>query len=509
MLMDDLKDLQTKTGERLVTPALGDADIVQYLSEFLHISPNSEQERVDRAIEGLAFATIGGHVKEKLVSDPYAGKLVEVGKLASVPVYGYLMILVNLTNYKKQRNAEEKQVDQLLQFAKQRLPERNDPLDENESVSLRVSKLVEVGIVEVLSQLAAKLSKAQSIIANLDRREELDVKGQSFSVRVCHLLTTVFLNLATVQKLHGQLLAQGVAKALLILLKLTPLKGDQMDSSEEGRLLEDKNKTATQALAKLCATHNPLIAFPQERYISLIAPIFQYLLPDSHELLQFEGLLALTNIASLEGHAGYASRAKILTQRQGVGAIENLVFSDNLMVRRAAVEAICNLLQDEQVFQRYSTLGLPSKIDAPFVADDSCKLKLLIAFADDPNSDYDLYRAATGALAILSSNKTVARALAYGSSQFYNDKLGDDVRHRQWAPVVLSLLTNDNPEILHRGLECLENICGALGSPSVVEQVLPNCKATLQRTLLVLKRAPQDPYVSSLEKQAQSMLSQL
>jgi hypothetical protein len=66
----------------------------------------------------------------------------------------------------------------------------------------------------------------------------------------------------------------------------------------------------------------------------------------STELQQFESLLALTNILS----CGTAEHDKFVAEK-GVGAVHYLIFSENWMVRRAAVEALCNMATNEHVLK--------------------------------------------------------------------------------------------------------------------------------------------------------------
>ncbi|ORY53083.1 hypothetical protein BCR33DRAFT_186422 [Rhizoclosmatium globosum] len=79
-----------------------------------------------------------------------------------------------------------------------------------------------------------------------------------------------------------------------------------------------------------------------------IRPLIHLLDNDSSTLQQFEGLMALTNLASFDETV----RSRIVAAK-GVKAMEYLQFSENTMVRRAATEALCNMMFDESVFESY------------------------------------------------------------------------------------------------------------------------------------------------------------
>ena len=76
---------------------------------------------------------------------------------------------------------------------------------------------------------------------------------------------------------------------------------------------------------------------------------------EAEQLQQFEALLALTNILSV----GQEEQDKFVSSK-GIRAVFHLMFSENLMIRRAAVEALCNMSSHEVTYQLYFEIAIES-----------------------------------------------------------------------------------------------------------------------------------------------------
>lgn len=105
------------------------------------------------------------------------------------------------------------------------------------------------------------------------------ILSKSSSIAVHINTAEVLLSLSTIQKNRGTLIQQGAIPALLSLTNLPTLSSNQ-------------------ALAKLAITIDPKIGFPRT-YPQLIPPLSK-LLKSDFELQQFEGMMALTNLAVIE-----------------------------------------------------------------------------------------------------------------------------------------------------------------------------------------------------------------
>jgi len=144
---------------------------------------------------------------------------------------------------------------------------------------------------------------------------------------------------------------------------------------------------------------------------------------ESTDLQRFESLLALTNLASVDDE----TKSKIVSEK-GIHVFHLAMFSDHNMVRRAATEAMSNLLPHDDMLTHLK---------------DPSHLKLWIAFATDVQENMECSRAATGCLAMASSDVDIAIAL--GEATHFED-------------MITTLLQCGNLEIMHRLLVMLYNL---------------------------------------------------
>ncbi|CAE7228348.1 TRMT2A, partial [Symbiodinium necroappetens] len=147
----------------------------------------------------------------------------------------------------------------------------------------------------------------------------------------------------------------------------------------------------TQALAQILIVMNPQLLQYQEQ-LDAVRPMLA-LLEHRHELLQFEGCLALTNLlSSSEELRSFALQSGAWSK------CKDLLFSENEEVQRAGLEAMCNLTMAEEVAERFA-LGKAEN-----------ELKIFGAFCASEIERQQI--AATGALAILSGLDEVAVRIA-------------------------------------------------------------------------------------------------
>ncbi len=300
------------------------------------------------AVEGLAFLTLDAEVKEALISNKKAIKV-----LCSMPKtgeqslsYGLATIFVNLTNsYEKpERNPE---LEELGKYAGENVPKEHE-LDGAEYVKKRVFSLVDQGVVSALLSLSSVESRA-----------------------IHEQITRVFLAVVEQVSHRGVVLQQGGVKALL---------GLTTSNTEKGRLL------AAQALAKIGITSDPKLSFPGQRSLEVVRPLV-HLLKSEHGLQQFEALMALTNLAGTSADVRHR-----IFKEGGVVQMESLMFEEHDLIRRAATEALCNMIQMPEVHER-------------FVSDDIERVKLWTLFSGE--EDFELARAASGGLAQLTHDPRI------------------------------------------------------------------------------------------------------
>ncbi|KAK4877862.1 hypothetical protein RN001_010368 [Aquatica leii] len=349
------------------------------------LHPGKDKDLQKWSAEGLSYLTLDAEVKEKLIEDRAALQaLIQLGKSGDQSVlYGIITTLVNLCNaYEKQEILPE--MVQLAQFAKQHVPQEHE-LDDADFVSKRVSIL---GQLNVASALVA-LSNTESVNAK-------------------ELIARVFNALCSETEIRGSVVQQGGAKVLITLA---------LNGTDKGK------RHAAQALARIGVTINPEVAFPGQRSLEVIRPLLNLLHQDCSALENFEGLLALCNIAQMSE----AARQRILKEN-GLGKIDHYLFEDHVMLRRAATQVITNLAMSPDVVEIYEG--------------ENDKMKYLVLLCMEEDLETSL--AAAGAVAILTSSSTKCCSKVFDTSS--------------WLESLQILLANPNSNLQYRGLAIIKNM---------------------------------------------------
>ena len=365
------------------------------------LSPTKDATLQKWAIEGIAFLSMDAEVKEVLIKDSPVLKVLlkDVAITSSNDqslLYGIATILVNLTNSydKPERNPE---LEELGKYAGENLPKEHE-FDQEKYVTQRVAVLLQEGTVPALVAI-----------------------GSCDSLQTKEQVARVLLALSNDQANRGVVVQQGGAKCLLS-LALTNTKGGKF--------------AAAQALAKIGITANPELAFPGQRSLEVIRPLVA-LLKSENGLQQFEGLMALTNLAGVNNDV----RRRILKEG-GVREIESLMFEEHELIRRAATEAMCNLIQLEDIAKRFHD-------------DDVERVKLLTLFAGE--EDEGLSMAAAGALAQLTHSAPICKKM---------------MEVKSYAEILKQICLSENMGIRHRGIYVLANLIEA--HKDIAEKLLDN-----------------------------------
>ncbi|EMP36061.1 Protein unc-45 like protein A [Chelonia mydas] len=367
------------------------------------------------AVEGLAYLTFDADVKEEFVEDKAAVQaMFQLAKSEDRSVlFAVASTLVNCTN-SYDHEEPDPQMLELAKYAKQHVPEQH-PKDEPGCVRWRVHKLLAAGVVSALTCMV----KSENPALTNSCRE---------------LISRVFLAVVEEAADRGSVVAQGGGKTLIPL----SLEGTEVGQAK-----------AAQALAKITITSNPEMAFPGERIYEVVRPLVSLLHLHRTGLENFEGLMALTNLAGISERL----RQKILKEK-AVPMIEGYMFEEHELLRLAATECMCNM-------------AMSTEVQELFLAEGSDRLKLLVLYSGE--DDEKLRRAASGTLAMLTSllppicrKITLAGLLRLpaGWDTLLALRRGTEcgILTDHWLEILQALLLSPNEELQHRGAVIVLNM---------------------------------------------------
>lgn len=385
------------------------------------VKPGKDRDIRKWAAEGLSYLTLDADVKEMLIDDRAAIQaLIELAKAGDQSVlYGVVTTFVNLCNaYEKEEMVPE--MLELAKFAKHHIPEEHE-LDDPDFISKRVNILGEEGITVAL----VALSKTES-----DNSKEL--------------IARVFNAVCGQPELRGKIVQQGGAKVLLNLA----LKG-----TEKGK------RQAAQGLSRIGITMNPQVAFPGQRMLEVVRPLVNQLHADYTALENFEALMALCNLASME-----ETVRKRIIREQGMSRIEMFLMEEHLMLRRAAAQCICNLVMSEDIMKMHEG--------------ENDRVKFLCLLCEEEDEETAI--AASGALAMLTSASEKCCAKVFDPAS--------------WLDILHTLIANPSPAVQHRGIVVIYNVINA--SSELAEKIFDT---DIMQLLMGLSQLPDETRVKAKE----------
>nr|POE71830.1 ring assembly protein 3 [Quercus suber] len=393
--------------------ATSDEEISKMLSDMvLHGG-----DATDQAVEGLAYTTLRPKVKETVIHDAsLVKKLVEALKSRTSASFGCLTIFANLTAYRVKQTEEQKKMAQLKAYANQSKPVPDDPLDNDGFVTARCRHLLDQDLISAT----------------------LAVCKQTTSPTIVALVVGIHLAIAKEQKHRVKMTQQGAIK-LLLQIRDRMAKSDKVTS--EASVIE---RNAAHALARLLISVNPAHVFssnlPTSSAVSTLVPLLS---PDhdseQRDLLPtFEALLALTNLASMDDDT-----TRNMLVRKAWEKIEDLLFSPNTLVQRAAVELLCNLMSSPDCVTKF----------ADGSKDAQRRVTILLALADV--EDMATRRAAGGALAMLTEWDAAVIAVL-------------NARDGKGVEILIDMCKDDNDDIKHRAFVSVSNVVSAPGKGGIV-----------------------------------------
>lgn len=384
------------------------------LMKGLVISNSEEEDPAPTmdAIEGLAYLSAEPTLKESLSSDPvFLGHLFSLvpttrkhnnliarqiddaptAKTSTALTYGISVIISNFVCYPPRLTEEESQLDRLRRMARPGAASRDgrlqdQQLESEEVVAARGKRLIKAGVLPVLA--------APSL-----------VKAESGPTRVA--VASAYLALAEPKENRGAILQSGGAKALAALSRagsLPFLPNGEPFPLQAYNFRSPQDLIAMQALAKLAITTSPQLVFgtSDTDITDAIQPFHLLLLhPESSSLQRFEAIMALTNLSSVSSIA-----ANRVATTEVANKLEILMLDDNILVRRAAVELVCNTITTEVMLPRYGDAPVAHDlraVEASFTSAPApaviSRVHVLLGLSDAADAKTQL--AASGALATL------------------------------------------------------------------------------------------------------------
>jgi protein unc-45 len=407
----------------LVLAKVGEDSVEDVTAKLSGLVLKGDDEK-DQAIEGLAYTTLQPKVKELIAYN--AGLLKSLAaalKDRPTATFGALTVFANLTAYRPVLSAEQKKMTQLQAYANSSKVAPDDPLEDEKHVSARCKQVLATDIVPAMVACCKPATVSISNIA---------------------LVVRISLSLAKDQKCRAKMAQQGAVK---LLLQIRQRITDMDKRNDENMAVAS---SASHALARLLISINPAHIFSSALPASsAVTALTSLLVLDSDAeqrnlLPTFECLLALTNLASMDDPA---TREVLI--RSAFSQIEDLLFSSHTLVQRASVELVCNLMASPQCIALFAD-GSP---------DSKRRMIILLALTDV--DDLATRRAAGGALAMLTEWDIAVTALL-------------DAKDDRGPRALLGLCSDQNAEVVHRGLVCVSN---AIGIPGDVGK---RCRVAIQ-----------------------------
>ena len=322
--------------------------------------------------------------------------------------------IATLVAYPPRLSEEQRGVDALRRSAQRRSggdDQGQERLLDAAHAAARARRIVDAGLVPPLVAVAVR--------STTEGASALELRRQ---------LAALFDALAAEQdkRQRGALLQQGAARALLALagasyVQLTSPPADTPPADAQ-------TLTPLHALARLSITADPAIMYGTAQGAERAVPFLAALLLSKHATLlqMFEAAMALTNIASLSpGAAGAVARTAYVDagakeKRTTVGEAIASIFlmHDDVNLRKALTELLCNLVQDDGVLAYWSG---EAELDSPPASippsDDTIRLhtahgrlRLLVSLCglsdDAAPAEVDMALAASGTLATLATAAT-------------------------------------------------------------------------------------------------------
>lgn len=507
--------------QRVESIAVSNGDGEELAKKMMAFVENSSSNytALQSTIEGLAVLSLRPRIKVLLSSSPkFLKALIDLSpvpgrKGGSLPVmprgridadndtklfesvetsfcYGVASILVNITSPRPILSEQDQEVEKLRKMAisadKSKLNEQDEDaeLDSNLEVLKRVKAVLAAGCVNALSGLVRADSRlVKEAIGRLCRNivdspdEEKDRK-EWMRRRVLFVRDGGFKVLSI------------VVRDLLAMAMVEPSTKASETTLPPANPATIDILPACQALAKLVVTTDPATLFPpphQVTALNALTPLYQLLIhPDSLLIQRFEALMALTNIASIDPTIsaklvkasikplkveGLFRTSSSNEEVRVIAKVEEMMLDDNELVRRTAVQLVCNLTSSQTGYDYFTG---EDSTTTPSRARSLLNILVVLTCIDDVPTQ----SAAGGALAMLTESPTACKYILMGDIHSSSSadqtpprspwsricgllesapEVEDDER-TETIPIISSTPPQPNAELVHRGVIILYNL---------------------------------------------------
>ena len=381
--------------------------------ETTSTSDNCDNEPRERGIELLNYLASKTIIKDELAHG-YRGSgsdesiletLIQISRqpesLSAGAIYAlsniFSSLAVSIETLRKEafegKDITADQYEQLQAMGKteeeKELEEQNREKDSPDAVRQRIEKMSEKNVPRILVTLM---------------KEATDATKEK--------IVLCMIRMATEESVRGGMIQQGCLTACI------NMRRDVKASDIEKKII----LMAEHTIAKLLVTTNPSMLTTPQRMGSIKRLIELAKDNESTDLQQFEALLSLTNLGGFDDEL----KNRIVAER-GISVLSYAMFSSHEMVRRAATEAMSNLVPHPDVLEHFRQPD---------------KLKLWVAFSSDFEDNFECSRAALGCLAMVSQDSEIALQLAMA---------------KHTPDMMKEVLECGNLELMHRLLVILLN----------------------------------------------------
>ena len=402
-----------------------------FLSNFFQNSIESN-EKLDMAIEGLAYLSLKTTVKKTLREDPKFMAVVRDivhGSFKPENTFGILIILANLSASPSDTTGSNQSIKDLRSYSDLKTPQttgQDDSKMQDDPVAVAKFNKEELLDTELLSWFNAKFT-------------ELSRGSVEQLVRIIY-------NVTLSRPAITEYVKQGCATSIMMYLSANKTNENAAGVAKNPEEIETVRILALRALTKILIYTNPALVFHKYSPLNAIPCLFELLpvvdttdlgesssmfLKNSEHLLPtdlVEALLSLTNIASVSSQEGDDFCKMVASTPKYWSALENLILDDNVIVQRSTLELLSNMMTHP--------LPLASKIfnfeNAQSLHNFNILVKLMLL--DDSKSQQAvvaIFANIANAIPFIAEQLLCQEELVRNGIEVFADQLDDvELRHR-------------------------------------------------------------------------------